>query len=185
MFLRSVAALCVGLSEGRDTLRGRKGCAGLGREDDDPLILIAPDPVEGTAACFVESAWSWEKERRRRRRRRRGRRRKSTPIHTHLPLIRTHTYTHSLIPGDKEDPGSGTSRSVEEQVGSVVASFLPLHPEDAPSLVLWQEAEDNDDDQNKRGTANGGSNNSSSYNNAPLLSVGVSSMYVRDRLFLK
>lgn len=61
-------------------------------------------------------------------------------------------------------------------MGSVVASFLPLQPAAAPSLVLWQEAEDNDDDQNKRGTANGGSNNNGSHNNAPLLSMGVTSM---------
>ena len=87
---------------------------------------------------------------------------------------------NSLIAGDKDDPRSGTSRSAEEQVGSVVASFLSLQPAAAPSLVLWQEAEDNDDDENNWGTANGGSSSMK----APLLSVGVASMYVRDSVSL-
>ena len=101
-------------------------------------------------------------------------------VASHQTQAHTQTHMHSLIPGDKDNPRSSASRSAEEQVGSVVASFLPLQPAAAPSLVLWQEAEDNDDDQNKRGTANGGSSRNNGDKAAPLLSVGVASMYVRD-----
>lgn len=174
--LRSVTVR-VDLSREMDALGGREGmcCTGLTMTASSPYCA---GPGGGGGGLFCRECLELGEGGRRMGRGGGGGGEEYS--YTQLPLIHTHTTRmHSLVPGDKEEPGSGTSRSAEEQVGSVVASFLPLQPAAAPSLVLWQEAEGNDDDQNKRGTVNG-DGRSSSYNNAPLLSVGVASMYVRN-----
>jgi len=94
--------------------------------------------------------------------------------------INIHIHVYSLIPGNKDDLGNGTGRSLEEQVGLVMASFHPLQAAVAPSLILCQEAEDTNHLM-RRTQVNDCSSSSSSSSNSetPMLSVGVASMYVQ------